>query len=186
LASTNRDLFEETRKGTFRMDLYYRLNVLHVHLPPLRERGDDIVILADYFINRYARRFNIPEKRFSLSARETLRAYFWPGNIRELENIVQRALLSSAGNSITASDLPLGNPDTRHTVSKTATTVETDSSVRPLRQARENAEIEAIERALDKADWNVSSAARLLCVDRKWLTKLMKYYKLTGDGSRKK
>ncbi|HAB18809.1 MAG TPA: Fis family transcriptional regulator, partial [Verrucomicrobiales bacterium] len=97
IAATNRDLSEAIRKGAFRRDLYYRINVFPVTLPPLREREADIDLLAAFFVEKFAKRFNRPVRRISDDGLRTLRTYDWPGNIRELQNIIERAVVLSRG-----------------------------------------------------------------------------------------
>ena len=106
IAATNKDLEKEVAMGTFRSDLFYRLNVFPIFLPPLRERGPDILLLADYFVLKYAREFNKDVKRISTSAIDMLMSYHWPGNVRELENCVERAVLLANGEAIEAWHLP--------------------------------------------------------------------------------
>jgi Nif-specific regulatory protein len=106
IAATNKNLEKEVADGTFRSDLYYRLNVFPIFLPPLRERGPDILLLADYFVLKYAREFRKDVKRISTGAIDTLIAYHWPGNVRELENCIERAVLLTPGDAIDAWHLP--------------------------------------------------------------------------------
>ncbi len=100
LATSNRNLAEEVKKGTFREDLLYRLNVMNLRIPPLRERPSDIVALAEHFIKKYAAQNAVPQLPLSASARGALLAASWPGNVRELENTMHRAVLLSSGNEI--------------------------------------------------------------------------------------
>ena len=106
IVATNRDLEQDINAGTFRADLFYRLNVFPVFMPPLRERGSDIVLLADYFVGKYALEFGKAIKRISTPALDLLLAYHWPGNVRELENCIERAVLLSAGDTIEGVHLP--------------------------------------------------------------------------------
>ena len=106
LAATNRDLEKEVAEGTFREDLYYRLNVFPVHIPPLRERKSDITMLCDHFIEKYNRENNLSIKRLSTNAIDLLNMYHWPGNVRELENIIMRAVLLSRDDVIHNYHLP--------------------------------------------------------------------------------
>jgi sigma-54 specific flagellar transcriptional regulator A len=106
VAATNRDLEEEVRQGRFREDLYYRLNVIPIHLPPLRERGDDILLLAEHFLQRFCQRQGIPNLTLSPEVRAALRAYSWPGNVRELENFMERMTILCEGDQICLQDLP--------------------------------------------------------------------------------
>ena len=110
LATTNRDLTEEVEKGNFREDLYYRLSVFPIAVPPLRERGDDILLLANTFLLRHARRHGIEKISFSKNCEKAIQSHNWPGNVRELENAVERAvILSDPGKKIEAELLGLGN-----------------------------------------------------------------------------
>ena len=106
ITATNKDLETEISQGAFRQDLFYRLNVFPIYLPPLRERGPDILLLADYFVLRYAQEFSKDIKRISTSAIDMLMSYHWPGNVRELENCIERAVLLSQGNAIDSWHLP--------------------------------------------------------------------------------
>ena len=110
IAATNRDLEDEVASGRFRMDLYYRLNVFPIHLPALRERPEDIPLLADHFVNHYAASQNKPVTGLSTEGRKSLMNYSWPGNVRELENLVARAVLLATGPQITSLPLPAPAP----------------------------------------------------------------------------
>ncbi|MCB9640543.1 MAG: sigma 54-interacting transcriptional regulator [Myxococcales bacterium] len=107
VAATNRHLEEEVRQGHFREDLYYRLNVINIHLPPLRTRGDDTILLARFFLQRFANEYNCPAKGFSPGAVIAMKKYRWPGNIRELENRIRKAVILAEGTHIDASDLDI-------------------------------------------------------------------------------
>src|SRR5947208_3074863 len=106
IAATNRDLEAETRAGRFRSDLFYRLNVVHIGLPPLRARADDVVLLIEHFIQHFSREYQVAPKRVAPEAMARLRAYAWPGNIRELQNAIERAFALSGADTITLNDLP--------------------------------------------------------------------------------
>jgi DNA-binding NtrC family response regulator len=106
LTATNEDLEEATRQGHFREDLYYRIHVVPVFLPPLRERADDIPMLVEHFVRVYCAANHVPPKGMSEEALEALKTYRWPGNVRELENAVQRIVLMADGDTITLRDLP--------------------------------------------------------------------------------
>jgi DNA-binding NtrC family response regulator len=118
VAATNRDLAAEIAKGTFREDLYYRLNVVHVHLPPLRERKSDIPLLVDHFLRRFNERFRKQVRGVDDASMEALLAHPWRGNIRELENVIERCTLFCEGDRITLEDLP---PEVRRAASAAAT-----------------------------------------------------------------
>jgi Nif-specific regulatory protein len=106
IAATNQDLGEAVKTGTFRKDLFYRLNVLSLVMPPLRERREDIAMLADYFVTKYTKKFNMRIKKLSPEAMVCLVNYDWPGNVRELENAIERALVLSVSDGIQPEDLP--------------------------------------------------------------------------------
>ena len=106
LAATNRELEEEIKRGNFRSDLYYRLNVIAVHLPPLRQRRDDIPLLAETFLRRLGELRGEQPKQLSAQALETMQEYAWPGNVRELENAIERAVILTTGEEIGLSALP--------------------------------------------------------------------------------
>jgi two-component system response regulator AtoC len=107
LAATNRDLLEESKKGNFREDLYYRLNVINIHMPPLRERRGDITILIEHFLDKYRYKPGAPPTKISEEAVEMLERYDWPGNVRQLENEIERAVVLSQGNVIVSHNLNL-------------------------------------------------------------------------------
>ncbi len=177
IAATNKDLEKEVREGAFRRDLYFRLNVLSVRLPPLARRDRDVLLLAEYFICRYAQQFGMAGKTLSPSARKALLAYRWPGNVRELENVVQKAMVLSGERTIAGTALDLDGE-----------TLFTDEERREggetLKEIRARAEREAIRSALRKSQGNVSLSAKLLDVDRKWLMKLMKEHGIDPDDYR--
>jgi two-component system response regulator HydG len=106
VAATNRDLEEEVKRGGFREDLYYRLNVIVVHLPPLRHRLEDVPLLAEHFLGVYAARNGKQMDGIAPDAMSRLAAYYWPGNVRELENVIERAVVLCRGHVLTAQDLP--------------------------------------------------------------------------------
>jgi two-component system response regulator PilR (NtrC family) len=106
VAATNRDLAAEVKAGRFREDLYYRLNVVQVRVPPLRERREDILPLAEHFLQRFAAEHGRPQPRFSADAKRRLDEYWFPGNVRELENLVERAVALSSGEEVTVDALP--------------------------------------------------------------------------------
>lgn len=109
LAATNKDLEKEVTEGSFREDLFYRLNVVRIHIPPLRERREDVRILAEFFLQKMAARKRTPQMRFSEDALALLEAYDWPGNVRELENTLQRACALCNTDVLLPSDIPLGS-----------------------------------------------------------------------------
>jgi two-component system nitrogen regulation response regulator GlnG len=120
ITATNKDLWQAVQRKEFREDLFYRLNVVRMNLPPLRERADDVPLLVDYFINKYRQRQPTGPSQIARDAMAAIQKYPWPGNVRELENCVQRAMVLAAGNTITLANLP--EEITRGTRSGTATT----------------------------------------------------------------
>ncbi len=163
IAATNKDLSALVAKELFREDLYYRLNVLSVQLPPLRERGDDLLLLADHFLAKYAREMGGRSPRFSEEALAALRAYEWPGNVRELENVVQRLVVMTDSEAIAVSDLPA--PMRLQPMGGSGYS-------RPL----EAVEAEHIRHVLASVKGNRTQAARVLGIDRKTLRDKMKRY----------
>jgi len=172
IAATNRDLSELVQQQKFREDLYYRLCVVPVRMPPLRERRDDIRPLAEYFLGEFCARNNFRSRRFSDAAFEALDDYSWPGNIRELRNTVERMAILTRGEVLEAESVPV-----EIRIARSAGTRGN------LREAKESAEREHILRALEESKWNVSSAARVLGMERTNLHKRIKALGLTrGHG----
>lgn len=169
IAATNKDLVQAVRQGTFREDLYYRLNVLPMTLPPLRERREDVLSLAAYIVAREGRRYGGEPKRLTLDAREALYRYHWPGNIRELENVVARAVILSGCHDIGAEHL--GLPQSEGVVHTTQTAEDA-----PLfyHHSMESHSRWLIHEALRRAEGNQTRAATLLGLQRSYLTKLLK------------
>lgn len=162
ISATNKNIPDLIREGRFREDLFYRLNEVRIDIPPLRDRQGDVVLLINYFIGEYNREHGRSIKGLAPDAVEAVLAYGWPGNVREVENRVKRAVIMADGKLLTAADLDF-------TTSEGAPTEEFD-----LREARERAERSAIQRALLKEQGNISKAARLLGVSRPTLYELMK------------
>ncbi|MCU0608467.1 MAG: sigma-54-dependent Fis family transcriptional regulator [Chitinispirillaceae bacterium] len=175
IAATNRELGREVNEGRFRQDLFFRLNVMSIELPPLRRRGSDIMLLAEYFLKKYCQQFGLPAKTLSAEARNMIIGHAWPGNIRELENAVQKAILVSAENRIVAGDISLHK----------GTGAGDDVPGETLRSARETAERACIENALSKTRGNVSLASKQIEIDRKWLIKKMEELGINADRYRK-
>ena len=171
VAATNRDLAREVGEGRFREDLYHRLNVINVHLPPLRERGDDVLLIARYFVGRFAREFGRtidPAKAFDPSATQALLRFAWPGNIRQLENHIKKALVLADGPTLTARDLDLEIPvPSEQSPSGEALISVTDAGdqILPLTEARELWQRQYINRVLALNNGNRTKTARDLGVD---------------------
>ncbi len=175
LAATNRDLEKAVAEGRFREDLYYRLNVVTLPMPPLRERIDDIPLLAQHFVQHYARKNRKSVQGFSPLAMDMLLKYEWPGNVRELENAVERAVILLTGDLISEKELPLSI--TRAYSGPAAPMPEvpapaSEKEPRPL----DEIEREAILAALEAAGGNKSEAARRLGINRKTLHKKLRSY----------
>jgi len=177
IAATNRDLETEVVQGRFRQDLFFRLNVLTLHLPPLRRRGDDLLLLAEFFISRYCQQFGFEHKTLSVAAKNLLLAHPWPGNIRELENAVQKAILFCETTRLTPENFSLGK------VRGLAAAVLPDGVT--LKDARAEAESQAIRATLEKTHGNVSLASKILDIDRKWLIKKMEELSIDAASYRR-
>lgn len=177
LAATNRDLAEEVRQGAFREDLYYRLNVFPIHLPPLRDRREDIPLLAEHILGRIAEGAGGKPRRLSPGALRLLMSYSWPGNVRELEHALERAVLLSEDELIAEQDLPshLAAPQ-----DELAVALPEDTLALPETTARAVREVERelIRRALARTANNRTEAARLLGISRRALLYKLKAYGL--------
>ena len=160
VAATNVNLRQAVRERRFREDLYYRLNVVPIAVPPLRERRDDIPLLVDHFLAKYAREFNRDVRGVSAGALEVLARYDWPGNVREMENIIQRSVVLAGGPVLQLQDLPLDLA-----LPETGARLGEDTGL-PLRLAREQFERQYVLRVLERVGWNKSRAARVLGLHR--------------------
>jgi len=160
VCATHRDLAGMIREGSFREDLYYRLSEISVNIPPLRDRPGDAVLLAQAFLDRYAREQGRNIRGLTADALSALEAHAWPGNVREMENLIKRATIMAEGNQITSADLGLD-------------TGQTEPPPFNLRQARENAERLAVSRALAHSGGSIAQAAELLGITRPTLYDLM-------------
>jgi two-component system response regulator HydG len=161
IAATNKDLLSLVNKGVFREDLFYRLNVIMIGIPPLRERGDDILLLINYLVKKYAAELGRPTPRFSERALQVLSQYQWPGNVRELENVIQRLIIMSEDELIEVPDLP---------------SLMRFSALRVPGLNRTLAEVEAehISNVLAGVGGNKTKAAEILGIDRKTLREKLK------------
>jgi transcriptional regulator with PAS, ATPase and Fis domain len=152
LCATNADIHTEVAEGRFREDLLYRINTIEITIPPLRERGEDIILLAEHFLHTYANKYNKVVKTLNRDARQKLLRHTWPGNVRELMHAVERAVLLAKGSALCAQDFVLN--ETSHRTAQTQTL------------NLERLEQEAIERAMQIAGGNVTRAAELLGITR--------------------
>jgi len=159
IAATNKDIETMIRKNLFREDLYFRLNVMNIELPPLRERNDDIFILIRKFTEKYAEEMGKDIPEYSTKALKVLKNYYWPGNVRELENIIQRLIVMSEKEKIDIADLP--------SIMKYSAVNSKGGINRTLKEV----ELNHIKKVLDSVDWNKTRAAEILDIDRKTLRK---------------
>jgi DNA-binding NtrC family response regulator len=173
VAATNRDLDKSMQDGSFRPDLYFRLNVVAIQLPPLRDRREDLPALIRHFLQMKSKDLGLPHKAFDRSATEILLRHAWPGNVRELENVIERALALALGDPLTVEDLPpalvasTDNAPLRAVVAASSTT--NDGSIPSLSDAVDKLELTLITDALVKADHNQTRAAELLGTTRRIL-----------------
>lgn len=162
ISATHVDLEEAVKENRFREDLYFRIQVMPIMLPPLRERGQDVVLLANDFLTRYGAEYGRGKFHLSRNAEKALLSYYWPGNVRELENRIQKALIQAVHGVVQPKDL--GLDDTQAMVKE---------SPRTLKEAREAVEREVISRALKDSGANLTLAATILGIDRKVLREIM-------------
>ncbi|WP_460035591.1 sigma-54 interaction domain-containing protein [Methylothermus subterraneus] len=172
IAATNADLEQKIQSGAFRQDLYYRLNVVPLEIPPLRERKEDIPLLAEHFMRQAAKEHGLTQAQFSKSALQALIDYPWPGNVRELRNVCERLAILLAGRTIEASNLP---PEILTPKVRAPSRFTLPASGVSL----EEVEIELIRQALERTGGNRSRSARLLGISRDTLLYRMQKYGLT-------
>ena len=177
IAATHKDLELAVQASTFREDLYYRLNVFSIFLPPLRDRRPDILLLADHFVEKYALAHGKDVRRIATTAIDMLMAYHWPGNVRELENCIERAVLVCEGGVIHAHHLP-----------PSLQTAEVSGTLprRSLEKAVESFERDLIQDALKSARGNKARAARLLDTTERILAYKVRKYAIDGKRFRVK
>jgi transcriptional regulator with PAS, ATPase and Fis domain len=169
VAATNQDLRAALEQGSFREDLYYRLNVVPINIPPLRERKEDIPYLVDHFIERFARESGNPIRGITPAAQKALMEFHWPGNVRELENIIERAVALSSGDVIDVADIRLDLSPSRPggaDIASFALSAGGTTAFPPPGLTLEQFEDEIIKEALHRAGGNKSQAARLLGLSR--------------------
>jgi two-component system nitrogen regulation response regulator NtrX len=168
ISATNRDLRQLSADGRFREDLYYRLSVVPIQLPALRDRREDIRALAEYALQDFCSRNNFKAKRFDTRVCEIFGEYEWPGNVRELRNTVERMAILSPPDVLTEDSIPLE--------------IRMKREANSLQESRQSAERQRIVQALEQTDWNVSAAARILNIER---TNLHKRIRALGLGREK-
>lgn len=166
ICATNKNLDEMVAEGTFREDLYYRISEMVIDLPPLRERQGDKILLARHLLNKFAQEQGRQIKGFSPEAATAIEQYEWPGNIRQMENKIKRAVIMCDTNQISPDDLGLRTQEEGLSIN--------------LRQVRQDAEVSAITKALNMSNGNVSHAAKLLGITRPTLYDLVKKYNIVG------
>lgn len=183
IAATNKNLEEEITRGNFREDLFYRLNVLPFYVPALRERMEDIPLLADYFLEEFATAYGRRKKQLAPDALEVLRNYPWPGNVRELKNLIERLVIMIPLERIEARHLP---PELfRETVRATADSVSAAGAA-TLQEARARYEREFILRKLEENRWNISRTASAVSLERSHLYRKMRSLGITPRSRNKK
>jgi two-component system NtrC family response regulator len=170
VAATNKNLDEEVKKGIFREDLYYRLNVVNIPIPPLRERKEDIPLLIDFFLKKYNAKHKKNVKGVTREARDMLMKYDYPGNVRELENITERAVVLTRGDYISKEDLPVFSGETKAFLEKN------------MKDTVETIEKNMIQEALMSSDWVQTKAASILGLSERMLRYKIKKYNITKIG----
>ena len=163
ICATNKDLKKMVADGSFREDLYYRLNVVNIAIPPLRDRKEDIPVLVSYFIKKYCTSMSRDLITIDQAALQRLEEYNYPGNVRELENMIERAIVVGNGKEVRLKDLPL-EPDS---------VIDSNDSLDEL-------EKKYIQKTLEKYDWNISRSAKVLQIDRVTLYNKIRKYQLSS------
>lgn len=153
ISATNADIYQEVENGNFRQDLLYRINTIEIHIPPLRDRGNDIVLLAEHFLKKFAQKYKKNIRDLSREGKNKIRNYTWPGNVRELQNTIERSVILSSGSILQASDIVLKSAETRK---------RKENEILNL----EEIERETIEKALKQSNGNMNKAADLLGITR--------------------
>ena len=163
IAATNRNIENAIKAGIFREDLYYRLNVISFTMPPLRERKEDIPLLAEHFLHRFSQETNKPIEKISRQAMDDMMLYEWPGNVRELENAIERAVVVGKGHTIMPEDLPIFSSE--HIISIKS------NKLKEIEKAH-------IFEILNENQWNIAKSAKILDIDRSTLYSKIKRFKL--------
>lgn len=171
IAATNKDLPEEVKKGTFREDLFFRLNVIPLSVPPLRERKEDIPLLIDHFLKTISEEYGQRPKKITPEAIRILQGHEWPGNVRELRNTIERLLIMTSSDVITERDISIGS----------STEVADYFRYRTLKEARDAFEKDFITRRLKENNWNISKTAEQLDIERSNLHRKIKAYNIFPD-----
>ena len=175
LSATNKDLKNEIKEGNFREDLFHRLNVIPINVPPLRDRKDDIVLLIEYFTNKICTQNKFPIKNFTVDAIELLKNYRWSGNVRELRNIIERIMIMIPSEMINKSDIVSMLPVSDL---KEESFIDISNS---FQEFKEKAEKAFIEKQLEMNNWNISKTAEILDIQRSHLYNKIKKYNIEKD-----
>jgi DNA-binding NtrC family response regulator len=176
IAATNQDLFSAVKKGSFREDLYYRLNVIPIKVPPLRQRRSDIPLLVDFFVKKFGQEKQKRVKGFTSQAMDAVLKYEWPGNVRELENLIERVVILAGGDEIGLDDIPEPVKGRAETIESLGITI--PKSDIPFEHAVEEYEKGLILQALHETNWVKTKAAKLLKMNRTTLIEKMKKKKI--------
>ena len=171
IAATNKDILQEIEAGNFREDLFYRINLFQIHIPPLRERREDIPVLADYFLQKFSRFYDKPIKQIRPDSLDRLLQYEFPGNVRELQNIIERAVIMEPGGMLNVDFIP-------HTIRR-----KTTHASSAINTSLSDLEKEHIQKVLKQVNYNKSQAARILGIARKTLREKMQRYELMEKSS---
>jgi len=166
LAASNRELKKLVADNIFRKDLYYRLRVIPIYLPPLRERKDDLLSLTDFFLTRFSQKSGKKKLKITKEAQKKIGLYFWPGNVRELENTIERAIILSSGDELNAEDILLEE--------SSASTAQDNSELVNL--SLKEIEEHHIKRVLEDCSWHLTKTAKRLCIGYNTLWRRMKEY----------
>jgi transcriptional regulator with PAS, ATPase and Fis domain len=180
LAATNRELEQEIKRGAFREDLFYRLNVIRINLPPLRERGSDLKTLAEYFVTKYSRMSGIEVDSISKPALRLIMNYGWPGNVRQLESVIERSVLMAESNIIQPEDLPA------EVSSSSTLSGGINIELPPDGIDFEELEKGLIIKAMERADWVIGKAAPLLGMSYKTLQYRLEKFEIDRPEKRSK
>lgn len=164
------------KEGKFREDLFYRINTIHFQLPPLRERKEDIIPLAKFFIKKVSLKYGIPEKKFSKNVINQLLSYSWPGNIRELEGVIERTVLMEDKPIIDSVLLENNNVIISYTKEPLQ-----NSEIKPFKQIKEEFEKKYFENLLKETSWNISKASKLSGKTRAEIYRMIKKYNLSKE-----
>lgn len=178
ITATNKNLSEEIKKGTFREDLYYRINVIAIHVPPLRERREDIPLLAKHFLSQIIREQGLREKALTEEAAELLMGYDWPGNVRELRNLMERVAIMAQGGRILPGDMTMISRESAHPSGAPFLDEKFDS----LREARATFERYYIIERLKENNWNITRTAEDMKIERSNLHRKMKLLRIEEKG----